>query len=188
MRFDPRKKLTKIPPSDLKEAFRETGGRKAAREGISGEIKPGGSIDLTSLAKNSVELEKQYWERFYHQAERIRYEEKAVYNSKEQHLTGQIRALQEELERISKATENLEQEVEIAAFQAPVEPGIYHLSFFEKLRQFIKVFRTRIEDSAAWLAAFNARSKKRNVYWAQVRKSGTMFMLSGERSMATQAG
>lgn len=187
MRFDPRKKLTKVSPNDLKEAFRETGGGKAASQGISGEIKPGGSIDLTDLAKNSVELE-QYWERFYRQAERVRKEEKALnYDSKEQ-LTCQIRALQEELERISKATENLEKEVEIAAFQAPVEPGIYHLSFFEKLRQFIKVFRTRIEDSAAWLAAFNARSKKRNAYWAQVSKSGTKFMLSGERYMATQAG
>lgn len=187
MRFDPRKKLTKVSPNDLKEAFRETGGEKAAREGISGEIKPGGSVDLTRLAKNGVELEN-HWEGFYRQAENIRKEEKSLFDSKEQHLTSQIRALQEELERISKATENLEKEVEIAAFQAPVEPGIYHLSFFEKLMQFIKVFRARIEDSAAWLAAFNARSKKRNTYWAQVRKSGTMFMLSGERSMATQTG
>jgi hypothetical protein len=185
-KFDAKKKA-KIFSHDLKETLRTPGEQKAGG-GIAGEIKPGGSIDFSSFARESAELEKRYWERFYLQAERIRQEEKSLHEGKEQQLTYQIHALQAELNEIAKATEDLESEVKVAAFQAPVEPGIYHVSFFENLKLFIKTFRAKIENSAAWLAAFNARSKKRNFYWGQVKKSGTSFMLSGERSLATQAG
>jgi uncharacterized phage-associated protein len=92
------------------------------------------------------------------------------------------------LKNLAVATKDLVQEVEKATKIEPVDPGLYHLNFFEKLKQTIITLRKKIEDSANWLALFNQRSKKKNYYWSQVRKSGTKFMLSQERYMATQAG
>ncbi|MBM3208895.1 hypothetical protein FJZ40_01190 [Candidatus Shapirobacteria bacterium] len=153
-----------------------------------GEITRGASVNLGGFAEQAEALEKRYQERFYLQAERIRREERLVYDGKERQILLQTKALQEELSQLAKATDNLGKEVEIATFQTPVSPGIYHVSFFEKLRAFIKVFKSKIDSSAAWLSAFNARAKKKNYYWGQVKKSGSKFMLSADRYMATQAG
>jgi len=76
----------------------------------------------------------------------------------------------------------------VASKLEPVEPGVYHLNFFERPKQAIIIFRKKIEDSASWLALFNQRAKKRGYYWTQFKKSGTKFLLSQERYMATQAG
>ena len=82
----------------------------------------------------------------------------------------------------------MSKEVEIAAMQAPVEPGVYHLNFLEKLRETIIFLSKSIKESFNWLAVCNSRAKKRSHYWSQVKKSGTKYMLSQERYMATQAG
>lgn len=185
-KFDPRKTVKMVSDTFL-ETLKESRGTGEAQKRSGGEIAPGETIDLRSVEEKAAELEKDY-EKFYHQAEHLRREEKGVYDTKEQQLQLQVKTLQEELNQMAKATKDLEKEVEIAAFQAPIKPGAYHISFFERLSHFIRAFRTKIDSSAAWLAAFNQRSKKRNYYWAQVRKSGTKFMLSGERYMATQAG
>lgn len=186
-RLDP-KKTAKMVSDTFLETLKEARGSRAPSRPAAKEIKPGEAIDLRSMEEKTAELEKRYFERFYHQAEHLRRQERTIHDSKERGLEIQVKALQEELNEMAKATQELEKEVAVAAFQAPVKPGVYHLRFFEKLRHFIKAFRGKIENSAAWLSAFNKRSKKRNYYWAQVRKSGTKFMLSGERYMATQAG
>jgi len=130
------------------------------------------------------EISRRYQEQFW----RVRRQEQLVFSRDEQETKLQIKAILEELKKLADSTKNLTKEVEIAAKQIPVEPGVYHLSFFEKLRQTILIFKQRIEESANWLAAFNQKAKKRNFYWAQVRKSGTKFMLSSERYMSTSAG
>lgn len=186
-KLDP-KKAAKMVSDTFLETLKEARGTGGKEEPLNKEVRPGETIDLRSIEEKTAELEKQYWEKFYRQAEYLRKQEKSVYDSKEQQLEIQVQALQEELNEMAKATKDLEKEVKVAAFQATVKPGVYHVTFFEKLRHFIKAFRSKIESSAAWLAAFNKRSRKRNYYWAQVRKSGTKFMLSGERYMATQAG
>ncbi|MGB9911080.1 MAG: DUF5660 family protein [Microgenomates group bacterium] len=116
-------------------------------------------------------------------------QEKVLWNQEKQQVQIQIKAILEELKRLAQATQNLTKEVQVAASQPPpVEPGKYHLSFFEKLRETLKLLRQRVENSVTWLQAFNQRKKIRNYYWAQVRKAGTKFMLSQERYMATQVG
>jgi len=118
----------------------------------------------------------------------LKHQEKLIWTHQEQETKLQVAAILEELKKLSKSVKQLDQEVEIATAQVPVEPGIYHLSFFEKLRQTIVLFRKRVEESVNWLATFNQRAKKRNHYWGQFKKSGTKFLLSQERYMSTQAG
>lgn len=122
------------------------------------------------------------------QTEIIRHEEKLVFTAKERETKAQVAALVEEAKKLAGAVQNLEKEVTVAAFQAPIEPGVYHLNFFQKLISFLRTLTQKIEDATHWAATFNTKSKKRSYYWGQVQKSGTKFMLSQERYMATQAG
>ena len=147
------------------------------------ELKPNQTINLketTKYEKFAQDFQKDFLD--------LRRQERLIFTQAEQKSRLEIKTVQEELKKLASSTKNLAKQVEMATFQAPIEPGIYHLSFFEKLRQTIILFRKSIEESATWLAAFNQRGKKRNYYWRQFKKSGTKFLLSSERYMATQAG
>lgn len=163
------------------EAVDQLTGRK------SGELKPNQLLDLEKVGKIKEKGERQVWG-FQQEFLSLRRQERLIWNRKEEETKLQITSILEELKKIVNSTSKLTKEVEVAAQQVPVEPGVYHLSFFEKLRQTLILFRKRIEESATWLTAFNQKAKKRNYYWAQVKKSGTKFLLSQERYMATQAG
>jgi hypothetical protein len=99
----------------------------------------------------------------------------------------QIEAIRVELKAIAQSLKGLHQEVLTAVETAPVDPGIYHLNFFEQLRSFLKLLRVQIEDSRSWLSTSNSRKKKLG-YWGMYKKHGTTFGLSNERSLATSAG
>jgi len=165
----------------IQETFDQITSRKA------GELKPGETLDIKKLTATEEKLEaqtKQFTQDFLD----IHRQERLIWIKKEEETRLQIAVILEELKKLASATKNLAKEVDVAAKQVPAEPGVYHLSFFEKLRQTLILLRKKVEDSATWLAAFNQRAKRRNYYWAQVRKSGTKFMLSQERYMATQVG
>lgn len=162
------------------EAFDQiTGNRR-------GDLRPNQTINFQELRKKEEQL--KYSRNFQNEFLDLRRQEKLVWTRQEQQTKLQISAILQELKKLAEATKNLAKEVDIATKQVPVEPGVYHINFFERLRETIILFKKRIEDSATWLAASNQKAKKRNYYWGQVRKSGTKFMLSPEHYMATQVG
>jgi len=151
-----------------------------------GELKPNQTLDLEKATQE--ESGEKLPQAFQGEFLDLRRQEKLVYSQAEQETKLQIAAILDELKKLALSTKDLAQEMEVAAKQVPVEPGVYHLNFFEKLREAILLFKKRIQESTTWLAAFNQRAKRRSYYWRQVGKSGTKFMLSQERYMSTQAG
>jgi hypothetical protein len=99
----------------------------------------------------------------------------------------QLEAVRAELSALSKSMQMLNTEIQKAVAEAPVMPGIYHVTFYEKLRVVLKLLREQIDDSRSWLTMHTSRKKKMG-YWGMFKKHGTTFGLSNERSLATQAG
>jgi len=120
--------------------------------------------------------------------ENVHRQEELLFKSQERETRLTLQALQEELKRLAAATANLTKEVQTAATQIVVEPGIYHQTFFEKLISFVKLLTQNVKDASVWMSASNNRKKRTPFYWAQAKKSGTKFTLSQERYMATQTG
>lgn len=144
-----------------------------------GELKEGQVLEV------SQEKEKQSQPPLFE----IRKEETLLF-VKEQEITQEVEAARAELKKAVKELEKLGKdvvEVEKAVEKMPTKPGIYHLTFFERLRQIIRFFRERIEESRTWLRVMVSK-KKHKRYWALYKKHGTKFGLSGERVVATQAG
>jgi len=150
-----------------------------------GELKPNQTLDFQKLKEAEEKDKAQGFEQDFYS---LRRQEKLIWSQQEQQTKLQINTILQELKKLALATKKLAKEVDIATNQVPVEPGIYHINFFEKLKETIVLFKKRIEESATWLSACNQRAKKRSHYWGQVHKSGTKFMLSHERYMATQTG
>lgn len=124
-------------------------------------------------------------------SQRIRDNEKVIYNRREEETKQQIVCVQEEIKKIIVETKGLAIELieaEKTVSTQVVGAGKYHLNFFDRVKRLLVIARKRIAESKDWLALFNSRKNRKNLYWNKVQKSGTKFMLSSERYMATQAG
>lgn len=119
----------------------------------------------------------------------VRPQENLIFSQKEKEVTRQIEAILAELAKLAKTVnETLTSEIKNVVSTPVVTPGVYHLNFFEKIKQTLILLRKKVEHAATWAAEGNRRSKKMGYYRAQVQKSGTKFMLSQERTTATQTG
>jgi len=143
---------------------------------------------------NPFSVENQLEKRYQQQAKRteiIRREEKILFTRQQKETQEQVTALQEEIKKLAKTTADLSsqaKEAEITVMQEVPEVGTYHVNFFARLRKLIAELRSQIQESSFWLAAWNKKSQKRNYYWNQFRRSGSKFLLSSDRYVATQAG
>jgi hypothetical protein len=99
----------------------------------------------------------------------------------------QLEAVRGELQALVKSVHMLNTEIHKAVVETPVDPGVYHVNFYEKLRAVLQMLREQIDDSRSWLTMHTARKKKMG-YWGMFKKHGTSFGLSNERSLATSAG
>ncbi|MBU0572235.1 hypothetical protein KKH23_01020 [Patescibacteria group bacterium] len=160
-------------------------GRKPEKK-YSGDITPGESLEFEDVYSGRREqtmiLEKQLT------LERnLRQEEKTRSERKSNELKMQLQAVIEEVAALAQNTQELAEEVQIATMQAPIEPGVYHLIFFEKLLEFIKSFRQNIGQAKTWLQSSNKRAQKKN-YWANYKKHGGKFLLAADHYVSRSAG
>jgi hypothetical protein len=154
---------------------------------LSGTIKPHESVSLPE----DLSMQELNYTRKNEQLRSLnifRQEELARMHREEASSKEEIIFIRKEIQSIAKIAGDLAKEFEIAATQAPTNPGIYHKNFFSQLRSFLILMRKRIQDSKEWLSTTNARTSKRGYYWSQVGQSGTKYMLSSERYMVTSTG
>ena len=160
--------------------------RKNPNKKASGDIHAGESLAFSDLLsgqhqenlklKNQIAFERRLFQ-----------EEKVVSEKRTNELKVQLQALMQEVQYLAKTTQGLGETVEVAVMQAPAQPGVYHLIFFEKIIEFIRNFRKNIASASIWLGASNKRAEKKN-YWAMYKKKGASFLLSGESYSQRSAG
>lgn len=152
----------------------------------SGEISVGESLELEEVFTGKYDERKKLEEQITLER-RLRDEEKILIEKKGRELKLQLHAITQEIVALAQSTQELGDEVEIAAMQAPTNPGVYHLVFFEKLLDFIKSFRKKIESAGVWLHASNKRAEKRS-FWGLYKKHGSKFLLSPDHYLQRSAG
>ena len=171
-----------------KDFFNQLFKSRSQNKSYSGEIKPGEQVGMKDVFSGNREkeekLQKQMtMERVLHQ------EEMSLIQKKMMELKQQLTAIMQEMQVISVTTPQLSKEIQIAAMQAPVNPGIYHLRFFEKLLDFMKAFRKNASQANSWLHAVNARGKKGGNVWGNNYKKGKgSYLLSSEHYLQRSAG
>jgi len=157
-------------------------------KGASGEIRPGGSVSMAEImaakAAGKTEAKKEvFFERTLIEQER------QLNQNKVNELRMQLKVIQEETIIATSKLGNFAKETQIAAMQATVEPGMYHVIFFQKLLEYIRSFKTKIESATNWLGSANKRAaKKGNAWGANYKKHGAKYLLSQEHYVARSAG
>lgn len=167
------------------EALSQIFGKKEAR--FSGELLPGESLEMSEvMSGKQAEKEKNKKEQILLNS--LEKEEKMLIEKRTRELQLEIRALHQELFKVAQQMPRLEQEIQIAAFQAPKNPGIFDLFFLRDLFIQIKKFRENIERASVWLSAANKRSAKKNRWGQNYQKHGAKYLLSGEHYLTRSAG
>ncbi len=156
-------------------------------QNYSGEIIAGESIEIRDVLSGQHE-EKQLLKKQLRFERVLRQEEQSTIDKKTNELRLQLKAIQEEVLVLVQTTQDLGEETKLAAMQAPIEPGVYHVIFFEKLLEFIKSFRKKVEEASVWLHATNKRAAKKNAWGARYKKHGAKYLLSGEHYLTRSAG
>jgi len=151
----------------------------------SGEIGPGEAVEMKDVFSGKREGEEKVKKQLFVEKGLLQ-EEKIRTEKKTNELRIQLREIMKEVSLLSESTRELGEDIKIASVQAPVEPGVYHIIFFEKLIEFIKSFRKKIQDASNWLQSTNKRAQKKN-YWARYKKHGAKFLLSGEHYLTRSA-
>lgn len=178
-----RQEAAKIPEDFMNQLL----GIEKTNRSYSGEINPGEALEFNDVFSGKREenqiLRKQIaFEKSLLREEEVRFERKSA------ELRIQLNAIREEIIVLASKTEGLAEQTQIAAMQAPIEPGVYHVIFFEKLLEFIQSFRKKVEESAVWLSAVNNRAARKNSWGANYKKHGAKYLLSGEHYLQRSAG
>lgn len=152
----------------------------------SGELVPGEALEIGEVFSGKKE-ENEKLRRQIALERRLAEEEKRRVEEKGNDLRLQLQALMQEVYELAKTTQGLGEQVEVATMQAPANPGVYHLIFFEKLLEFVKSFRKKIENASLWLHSSNKRAEKKN-YWTTYKKKGSSFLLAPDHYLQRSAG
>lgn len=170
-------------PKDIRSQLM---GTFVSQRKYSGEILQGESLQMSEVFNGKVEENKKLKKQISLER-RLAEEEKTISEKKTRQLRLQLQALIEEISSLAKATTELAQETQVAAMEAPVNPGVYHITFFENVLSFLKSFRQKIEEASTWLSAANKRAEKKN-YWTTYKKKGSSFLLSPDHYLSRAAG
>lgn len=173
--------VQKLPEDVMQQIF---GG--PVKQSYSGEISVGESLEIDKIYSGENEKEKKLKTQLTYERV-LRREEKELKTKKSNELRLELKSLMQEVVKLSQNTQELSEEVQIASMQAPVEPGVYHKVFFEKLVEFIKSFRKKLKEAGTWLQAANKRAEKKN-YWTKYKKHGAKFLLSADHYLTRSAG
>lgn len=181
--MDKTKKKPALPKFDnFLEAFKDT---RSAGKPASARPADGSGFDFESFLKAQEQnIRRQERQRF----EQIRRDEQVVFSRERQQEKLEIESLQIEINKIAKEVPELMVEAKKTAFQIVVSPGVYHKNFFIRLLSLLQTARKKIVEGKHCLQLFNGRQQSRSAYWGGVNKGGTSFMLSSDRTVATQAG
>lgn len=134
--------------------------------------------------RDDMELEKQ---------RAVRHKEMQmteVFNMREAKDKELIKQLQEQLRSLAREMKSLDSSVKTAIHSDVVDPGTYHVHFFQQLLNFVVLMRKRVQEANTWIENFNSRSKKQGHFWGQVasKKGGTAFLMSQEHQVARNVG
>jgi len=152
----------------------------------SGEISVGESLEIDEVISGEHDVKKKLQGQLILERQ-LRQEEKILVEKKGNELKLQLYAITQEVIALAQSTQDLGDELEVAAVYAPTNPGIYHVVFFENLFSFIKAFRKKIENASVWLHASNNRAEKRS-FWGRYKKHGSKFLLSPDHYLQRSAG
>lgn len=152
----------------------------------SGELAAGQSLEMSEVLSGKEEENKKLRQQISMERQMSAAEQR-LSSEKSNQLKVQLQALTQEVAKVAVSTQSFAEQAQIAVMQAPANPGVYHIVFFEKVLEFLRSFRKKIDSASVWLQSTNKRAEKKN-YWSMYKKKGSSFLLSPDHYLQRSAG
>ena len=166
--------------------FSELMGLPKVSKKRSGELSAGESVNMSEILSGKEEENKKLKAQIALERQ-LSASEKRLSQDASEKLKVQLQALISEVQKVAVSTGNLAEATQVAMINAPSNPGIYHIIFFEKVLAFLQSFREHIDQASTWLQSTNKRAQKKN-YWNTYKKKGSSFLLSPDHYLQRSAG
>lgn len=166
--------------------FKELLGLPKAPPRRSGDISMGESLSMADILSGKEEENNKLRAQIGLER-RLSGEQARLAEQKSNELRVQLQAITQEIGKVAQSTQNLAEATQVAMVQAPANPGVYHVLFFEKVLNFLQSFRKKINEASVWLQSSNKRAEKKN-YWSMYKKKGSSFLLSPDHYLQRSAG
>lgn len=182
------KKPTKNFSSEvLKDSLYDSSSEKApSKFSLKGILGLGQTVEFNQTGQSA---EKQKHELFYGLNHLVS-EQNVLFDQHQKELTKELEALRDEIAKLIKSTDNLENDVTKVALTEIPEVSEYQINFLSRIRIFIANVRKNISSADIWIEAFSAKKRKRNMFWNNVKnkkKGGEQYLFSNEHSAARSA-
>jgi hypothetical protein len=140
----------------------------------------------------SIELNrpKQNWGNEFFGGINLQQEQNNLLKSQQNELKRSVEAIQQEIKKLVKTTENLNTDVENVALAPITEVSEYQLHFLDRVRTFISNLRKNLSQASTWMESFQTKKRKKNAFWGNVKNKkggGEQYLFSGEHSAARSA-
>ncbi len=155
-----------------------------------GDLRPGQAVNINEPPQLPEYPERPYMPRFPRREQyKPAFSPETIQKLKQQEMLVQqkIDEIRMEIKAIMSAIKNVDRDIQQAVDENIVDPGVYHITFLDRLKTMLKLIRQNITESASWLSVMRSRRKQRG-YWQMYKKKGTEFGLNHERVVATQVG
>ncbi|HYK08709.1 MAG TPA: DUF5660 family protein, partial [Candidatus Eisenbacteria bacterium] len=149
----------------------------SSANGNKGDLKPGQELDLKDATKKKEQKSPNEAPMSYFKE--IKEAGKTSMHKESAEIRQQVQSIMYELQRLAGATKAIEQHVAQAVGTGVVNPGKYHVTFFEWMFGVIREARKKVENAGAWLHTVKKKSGGFN-------KKNMSHLMSGERSVSNQ--
>ncbi len=149
----------------------------AAKQG--GDLKPGQEVNInnsikTKEKKSQAEAPISYFREIAEAG-------KTSMHRESQEIHQQVQSIMYELQRLAGTSKAIEKQITSAVGTGVVNPGKYHVAFFEWMLTVVRDARKRVENAGSWL-----HTVKKKKGFIQGMKKNMSQLMSGERSVSNQ--
>lgn len=180
-KFDP-KKLNTFKSGNSSEILKDSqvnsAPKKFSLSGILGLNQP------VEINKNTQKTES-WGKEFFGNVNLLQQQEKILFDQKEKELEKAVTELQEEIKKLTQATDNLEKDIQNIPLENIPEASDYQINFLVRIKNFIANFRKNVNEASSWLESFSSKKKKKNYFWNTAKnkkKGGEQYLMSNEHS------
>lgn len=169
------------------------------------EARGGAATDsVQDLTDNQGVVQEQKTLKEHQKVERMRQElfrkvnpveQKDVFNARKEQIKQEIQSIRHELNLLIQELTAFKNEISIELMSNVVDPGDqgkYHLTFYQKLREFIMLLRKKVHSTRTWAHTFSSKkSRQRGLNFKQKGHGQTKTVwdsMHHERSMARAGG
>ncbi len=159
---------------------------KSPKFSLKGILNLGQTVEVNNTPKKV----ESTWNKEFFGPSHLQKEQELLIQKEQEELKKSIDALREEIQKLVKSAENLDENIEIIAMEPVTEVNEYQVNVLQRLKRLIVNFTLNINQAGIWLDCARKKKQKHNAFWGNVKNKksgGEQYLFSSEHTASRSA-